>query len=58
MVTEEFAVKKVLMGTIPEGEDLQAYMTQVISENGITAAQVTVLGAVSQANVGYFTSDS
>lgn len=41
------------MGTIAKGEDLHDYMAKMVKENDIKAGHITIIGALSQANVGY-----
>lgn len=54
MIIGEFTVKKVLMGYIAEDEDLLLALQKLAKENDIRAGRIEILGAVKEANVGYF----
>ncbi len=54
MIIGEFSVKKVLMGAIEEDEDLLLALCKLAKEQDIRAGRIEILGAVKEANVGYF----
>jgi predicted DNA-binding protein with PD1-like motif len=43
-----------LMGRVPQGEDLVGYLNQLCLAEGIKAGQVSAIGAVSKAKIGYY----
>ena len=54
MEVKEFSVKKVLVGTLVKGEDLLLSLQKLVDEQNIKAGKIEVIGAVSEANVGFF----
>jgi uncharacterized protein len=43
-----------IMGRVPQGEDLLGYLNQVCLDEGIEAGQVSAIGAVSKAQIGFY----
>jgi predicted DNA-binding protein with PD1-like motif len=54
MKVSECSVKKVLVGTLREGEDLLASLQKLIEEQGVKSGRIEVIGAVSEAKVGFY----
>jgi predicted DNA-binding protein with PD1-like motif len=42
------------MGRVPQGEDLLGYLNQVCLEESIEVGQVSAIGAVTQAKIGFY----
>ncbi len=43
-----------LMGRVPQGEDLLGYLNQLCLTEGIEAGQVSAIGAVAKAKIGFY----
>ncbi len=50
----EFEESRNFIGRIPYGEDLYDYLTAFVQENGIKAGQISAIGAVTRARVGFY----
>ena len=43
-----------IMGRVPQGEDLLGYLNQVCLDEGISAGQVSAIGAVAKARIAFY----
>ena len=50
----EFEENRNFIGRIPYGEDLYEYLTAFVQENEIKAGQISGIGAVTRARVGFY----
>ncbi|MBF0551025.1 MAG: DNA-binding protein [Deltaproteobacteria bacterium] len=50
----EYGMKRVLMGRVPQGGDLLEFLTQLCREKNLSLGVVWALGAVTQANIGFY----
>lgn len=58
MHTVKFRETDNYMGRVPYGADLLEFLNTFMAENDIKAGQVTAIGAVSKAAVGYYDQDA
>ncbi len=49
---------KIIMGRLKKGEDLLLALGRVIEQNNINMGKIDVIGAVSEARIGYYNQDT
>ncbi len=54
----EYKLGKIYQGSLKKGADIIGGLTRVMTERGITAGVISGIGAVSEAHIGYFNSQT
>jgi uncharacterized protein len=55
---QEFKTGRVFVGRLPHGADLLEAITACCRERGVRMAEISAIGALSQARVGYYEQDA
>jgi predicted DNA-binding protein with PD1-like motif len=58
MPAKSYTSKRILMGRIPEGEDLQSYMNKWVKEQGIVTGTINIIGSVRSLAFSWFNHDT